>query len=510
MEPVFGNFGSRVRDLRPVLTAAEAVHSRVASRLLDRALASRATAAATKPRVTSRMTRSDDGLLAALLERGVSRRSFLKFSAAMAATLALPATFAPRIAAAVAAAPRMPLVWLRGQACGGDTAAFLRSADPTVAQMLLDVLSVEYDESLMVAAGTGAALSLADAMERYPNGYIAVMEGSLPTADGGVTCLVGGRPFGDVAREVCDGAAITIAVGSCAFDGGAPAAAGGTTGATGSITAVTDGPVVALPGCPLNPDNMAATIVHYLAFKEPPPSDGRHRPYFAYGGLIHNQCERRAFFEFGQFVQAWGDEGAQKGWCLYKMGCKGPQSFANCATARYAERVSWPVRAGHGCIACTMPDFWDSMGPAYARLPAPVPFLPGVTVDHMGQLLVAGVGAVTVAHGTASYVRSRRSKRAGGHANVGTASGSAEVVGPPVEQAEIAPPEPEEVASSMPAAIGPVEPDETTPSMPAAIGPGTPAPVGLEEPAAAEPAAAVPDVDPGQVKADADPPAEVR
>ncbi len=330
----------------------------------------------------------------------------------MAATLALPAAYAPRIAAAVAAAPRTPLVWLHGQACGGNTAAFLRTAEPTVAEMLLDVLSVEYHETLMAAAGTGAGQSLADVMERYPNGYLAVVEGSIPTADAGVTCLVGGRPFGEIAREVCDGAAITIAVGSCAFDGGAPAASGGTTGATGVAAAIADTRLIALPGCPLNPDNLAATIVHYLTFKEPPPSDGQHRPYFAYGGLIHNQCERRASFEFGQFVQSWGDEGAQKGWCLYKLGCKGPQSFANCPTARYADQVSWPIRAGHGCIACTMPDFWDSMGAAYLRLPPPVPFLPQVTVDQAGQLLVAGVGAVTVVHGTASYVRSRRTRRA--------------------------------------------------------------------------------------------------
>jgi hydrogenase small subunit len=474
------------------------------------------------------MTRSDDGLLAALLERGVSRRSLLKFSAAMAATLALPAAYAPRIGAAVAGAPRMPLVWLHGQACGGNTAAFLRTADPTVAQLLLDVLSVEYHESLMVAAGGGAALSLGDTMERYPNGYIAVVEGSLPTADDGVPCLVGGRPFGEVAREVCDGAAITIAVGSCAFDGGAPAAAGGTTGATGAIAAVSDGPVVALPGCPLNPDNLAATIVHYLAFKELPPSDGRHRPYFAYGGLIHNQCERRAFFEFGQFVQAWGDEGAQKGWCLYKMGCKGPQSFANCATARYAEQVSWPVHAGHGCIACTMPDFWDAMGPAYARLPAPMPFLPQVTVDHVGQLLVAGVGAVTVAHGTASYLRNKQSKRAERRAAAAEPAGPPAATGleEPATALAVAPPTgPAEPAIGLADALEPpaepaiwredaLEPPLAPPDIdPQPAGASTIAePAATAElaagPGAAAGPAACPDVDRPPV--DADPSAEVR
>ena len=389
----------------------------------------------------------------------------MKFSAAMAATLALPAAYAPRIAAAVAAAPRVPLIWVHGQACGGNTAAFLRSADPTVSEMLLDLLSVEYHESLMAAAGTGADASLADAIERYPNGYIAVVEGSIPTADSGVSCLIGGRPFGEVAREVCDGAAMTIAVGSCAFDGGAPAAAGGSTGAAGVSSIVSDERLVALPGCPLNPDNLAATIVHYLTVKEAPPVDAQRRPYFAYGGLIHNQCERRAFFEFGQFVLSWGDEGAQKGWCLYKLGCKGPQSFANCATARYAEKVSWPVRAGHGCIACTMPDFWDSMGPAYARLPAPVPFLPQVTVDHMGQLLVAGVGAVTVAHGTASYIRSRRARGAERQAPAATESAAVGTDGGPQEPPGTGPETPLAV---LPAGASAEPPDEAAPEPPTA------------------------------------------
>ena len=105
------------------------MHSRAAFRHV-RALASRATAAATKPRVTSRMIRLDDGLLAALLARhGVSRRSFLKFCAAMTAALAIPATYAPGIAPAVATAPRLPVVWLQGQACAGTRP---RSFDPPI------------------------------------------------------------------------------------------------------------------------------------------------------------------------------------------------------------------------------------------------------------------------------------------------------------------------------------------------------------------------------------------
>jgi hydrogenase small subunit len=360
------------------------------------------------PGTSSRMSSRDDRPYRQLIRRGMSRRTFLQFSAAMTTALALPVSYAPRIAAAVAAAPRVPLIWLHGQACGGDTRAFLQAPEPTTVELFLDLLSIDYDQALMAGSGSSAE----DARDRLraaaPNGYLAVVEGAIPTDDDGVYCTTGGRTFSDIAREVCAGAIATITVGTCAFDGGVPKAAGGTTGATGVRNVVAGVPVVNLPGCPLNVVNLTATVVHYLTFKTLPATDAQGRPLFAYGGLLHNQCERRAHFEFGEFVQDWGDEGAQKGWCLYKMGCKGPENYANCPTARYADESSWPVRAGHGCIGCTSAGFWDSMGPAYDRLPGPVPFASQVTVDQVGMVLVGGVAALTVAHGAASSVRLKR------------------------------------------------------------------------------------------------------
>jgi hydrogenase small subunit len=356
------------------------------------------------------MTRPDDGLYAALRRRGMSRRAFLQFSAAMAATLALPAAYASRIAAAVEAAPRLPVIWLRGQTCGGNTEAFLAATRPTVAEMVLELLSVEYHESLMTLSGEAAVAARSAAAERHQNGYLAIVEGAIPTADDGMACTVGGRPFRDVVREVCAGAAATIAVGSCAFDGGAPGASGGPTGAVGVSEVVGEARLINLPGCPVNVENLTATIVNYLTLKELPPTGSRQRPLFAYGGLLHNQCERRAHYEFGEFALAWGDEGAQKGWCLYKLGCKGPETFANCPTRMYAARTSWAIKAGHGCIGCTMPDFWDSMGPAYSRLPPPLPFVPNINSDQIGLALVGGIAAVTAAHGAATYGRELRNR----------------------------------------------------------------------------------------------------
>ena len=355
------------------------------------------------------ISRDDRPPAPAMVRQGISRRAFLRFSAAMATALALPPAYAPRIAAAVAAAPRLPVVWLRGQACGGETRALLQSSHPTTAELLLDLLSVEYQESIMAASGRSAEEARLRVMESAPGGYLAIVEGAIPREADGAFCTVGARPFRDIVREVCAGAVGTIAIGSCAVDGGAPAAAGGPTGSVGVGQVVADtATIVNLPGCPVNVENLAATIVHYLTFRAFPPADARGRPLFAYGGLLHNLCERRAHFEFGEFVQAWGDEGSQKGWCLYKMGCKGPETFANCPSKRYADGTSWPVRAGHGCIGCTAAGSWDAMGPAHSRLPAPLPFVPQITADQIGLGLVGGVAALTVAHGAASAVRLRR------------------------------------------------------------------------------------------------------
>ena len=401
------------------------------------------------------MDRPENGLYAALIQRGMTRRAFLRFGAAMAAALALPATFAPRITAAIERAPRLPVVWLRGQACGGDTEAFLAAASPTVSELLLDLLSIEYHDALMTTSGEAATAARSSLGARFPDGYLAVVEGAIPTADDGMACTIGGRPFRDVVREVCDGAIATIAVGACAFDGGAPGASGGRTDAVGVTEAAPNARLISLPGCPMNVENLTATIAHYLTFSELPVTDSRHRPLFAYGGLVHNQCERRAHYEFSEFVLAWGDEGAQKGWCLYKMGCKGPEAFANCATVQYASATSWSVKAGHGCIGCTMPDFWDSMGPAHARLPSTLPFAPNITADQIGLGLVGGIAAVTAAHGAATYARELRNRVVGRRR--AAAAATAGVVPAPVEGA---------VATlEAPAAVspGPVEPPPPEP-----------------------------------------------
>lgn len=304
-------------------------------------------------------------LTAELARRGVSRRSFLRFCAVTAAVLALPPRYAHVIARGLQQAIRAPVIWLEGQDCAGNTEALLRAAKPTVAEVLLDTISLDYHETLMAAAGTASEKSLRDSLAQYAGQYLVVVEGSIPLADGGVYCTVGGRAFAEVVREAASRAAAVITVGSCAFDGGLPGAAGGVTGAVGVVSFLKDQgigtPVINLSGCPMNPDNLTATIVQYLSMKSLPATDSLGRPLFAYGDSIHEHCEALPHFRKKEFVQEWGDAGHRAGWCLFQMGCKGPVTQANCPTLKFNAGTSWPVSSGHGCVGCTQPRFWDSM-----------------------------------------------------------------------------------------------------------------------------------------------------
>jgi hydrogenase small subunit len=305
---------------------------------------------------------------------------------------------------------------------------------------VLDILSVDYHETIMAPSGKAAEQSMADTIARYPNGYVLIVEGSIPIADSGVYCTIGGRTFESIVREAADKALAVISVGTCAFDGGLPGANGGRTGAVGVNTIAPRAKVINLPGCPMNVQNLTATIVHFLTFKEWPALDSYDRPLFAYGQLIHDQCERRAHFEQGEYVQAWGDEGHRKGWCLYKMGCKGPETFANCPTVRFNDRTSWPVKVGHGCVGCTMPSFWDEMSPFYRRLPTPPPFATEVTADQVGIALVGTVAGLSVAHGVISYARHRRQATVGAETGPAGPTASAVAVSEPPVPIEPAPP----------------------------------------------------------------------
>jgi hydrogenase small subunit len=342
-----------------------------------------------------------------LEKRGISRRDFVKFCTMMAATLALPQSFIPKIVEALEKKMKPYVVWLEFQDCAGDTESMLRASNPTIAQIVLDVISLEYHETIMAPSGKNAEKSLMDVVNNQKGKYIAIVEGAIPTNDGGVYCCIGGKTALSIAKEVCGNAAATLAVGSCATWGGIASANPNPTGAKGVRDVVSGATVVNLPGCPMNVENVTATIVHYLTFGTLPALDSKNRPYFAHGQRVHDNCERRAFYDAGLFVRKWGDEGHRLGWCLYEMGCKGPESNFNCPTIRWNDGTSWPVKGGHGCIACANDHNWDNVYPLYARLPKVPGFGVETTADKIGVGLAAVAAAGLAAHGIARAIKGK-------------------------------------------------------------------------------------------------------
>lgn len=288
---------------------------------------------------------------------GVNRRDFIKTCVTVSAMLGLPFGMVSKVAAAAQKADNRPaVIWLHFQECTGCSESLLRSSHPTVANLILDMVSLDYHETLMVGSGHQAEKSLHDSMQANKGKYILVVEGGIPTKDNGIYCKVGGKTALESLRKAAEGAAAIISIGTCASYGGIQSVGPNPTGAVGVGDIIKDKPVINLPGCPPSPYNFLSTVLYYVTFKKLPELDKMGRPMFAYGRKIHEHCERRAHFDAGRFAKAFGDEGHSLGYCLYKLGCKGPATHANCSVLGFNDIGVWPVAVGHPCIGCTEPD----------------------------------------------------------------------------------------------------------------------------------------------------------
>lgn len=375
-------------------------------------------------------TAIQDGVWAAVSRRGISRRDFLRFCSAMTAALALPMRYTDRIVKALEQTTRPALVWLEFQDCAGNSESALRASHPSFADIVLELLSWNYHETVMAPSGKAAEKSLLDTVAQQKGQYLAVVEGSIPLAANGIYCTIGGRSAIDIATQVCSNAYATIAVGTCAAFGGIPAAAGGLTGAVGVGEAIPGLKLINLSACPMNGANLAATIVHWLTFKELPATDALNRPLFAHGDRIHDDCPRRAHFDAGQFVEEWGDEGHRQGWCLYKMGCKGPATSYNCPRIQWNDGTNWPIGVGHGCVGCAQPNFWDTMTPFYRTLPSVPGFGVETTAEEIGLAVVGTVAGLTAVHAVGSVVRQQRAKARAAAATASPSTPAAAPVAP--------------------------------------------------------------------------------
>jgi hydrogenase small subunit len=331
-----------------------------------------------------------------LREQGISRREFLKISGALAGaiglmespvhTLAKRIDPVQRVMAALESKQRAPVIWLEFQDCAGCTEAISRSQAPTLVDLVLNTLTIEYHETLSAAAGFQVEEAKQAAMKKYAGAYVLVVEGSIPTADGGVYCTVGGRTAVDLLKEAAAGAAAIIATGNCASFGGIPKANPNPTNAHSVMALIKDKPIINIPGCPAIPEVTTGVIANYVLFGVP-ELDSLKRPLAFYGNTIHDRCLRRPFYDAGKYADSFDDDGARQGWCLYKLGCKGPTTYNACATIKWDAGLSFPVQSGHPCLGCSQPDFWDGGG-FYQGQSAP---LSRPTLAAVGA--AAGVGA---------------------------------------------------------------------------------------------------------------------
>jgi len=354
------------------------------------------------------------------LERaGVSRRSFIQLCTTLMMTAPISLSLTQKataweVAKAVGKAKRPSVIWLHFQDCTGCSETLLRTSRPDVADLILNIISLDYHETLMAASGYQAEAALKNAVDENLGKFVLVVEGSIPTKDQGQYMKLAGKPALQILKEVGQKAAAVIAIGSCASWGGVPSASPNPTGATGVDSILTEKPVVNLPGCPPNPYNLLAVVLEYATMGKLPALDDQNRPRFAYDRVIHDHCPRRAHFDAGRFAREFGDEGHRQGWCLYRLGCKGPVTHAACSTRHFNEVPDvWPIGIGSPCVGCTekgvafnVPIF-QTVELRGVTPPEALPLI-NTPIGTVGTVAAAMVGAIAGGIGGAALMASRR------------------------------------------------------------------------------------------------------
>lgn len=342
-----------------------------------------------------------------IIKQGYSRRDFMKFATYIAAYMGLENSLVGQVAKSLENTYRMPVIWEHFQECTCCSESFIRSDHPIVADIILDKISLDYTLTLMAASGHQAEAAKHATMEKYKGEYILCVEGSVPMGADGNYCCIGGRSAKDILIEAAAGAKAIIAWGSCASNGCVQAAKPNPTNATPIHKIIKNKPIIRVPGCPPIGEVMAGIIVHVVAFGRLPELDRLGRPKAFYAKRVHDSCYRRPYYDAGLFAETFDDQNAKDGYCLYKVGCKGPMTYNSCGTIKWNNGVSYPIQSGHGCIGCSEEEFWDN-GPFYERLTN----LPGFGIesnaDTVGKVAAGALAGGMLVHAVAANIAKRK------------------------------------------------------------------------------------------------------
>lgn len=314
----------------------------------------------------------------------MSRRDFVKLCAGSAAGLGVAGMFHPAVRDALAATltgERPPVFWVQGQGCTGCTVSLLNNVHPGIAEVLLRIISLDYQPTIMAAEGAQAFRYLLDKASEHAGRFIYIVEGSIPVRAGGRYCVVGEvdhheYTVAETSEILGRNAAVTVAVGTCSAYGGVPAAAGQRTGAVsvrdffrsrGIAT-----PVINVPGCPPHPDWMVGTLALLLdavgrygledgiaATLRDLDENGRPKVFYP---NTHLTCPYLPAYAGGRFSSSFAD----KTHCRFELGCKGPWSGCDSAKRGWNNDVNWCI-ANALCVGCTQPGFPDSASPFYRK-----------------------------------------------------------------------------------------------------------------------------------------------
>ena len=336
--------------------------------------------------------------------KGYSRRDFLQFVSMMTAFIGLENSAIGQVAKALETKPRVPVIWLHFQECTCCSESFIRSSHPIVADILLDKISLDYTETLMAASGFQAEEAMQNTMKKYKGEYILCVEGSVPVGADGVYCMIGGKTSMQILQEAAEGAKAIIAWGSCASNGCVQSAKPNPTQATPIHKLIKGKPVIKVPGCPPIGEVMAGVIVHLVTFDRIPELDRLGRPKAFYSKRVHDTCYRRPFYDAGLYVESFDDENAKKGYCLYKVGCKGPSTYNACGVTKWNNGTSFPIQSGHPCIGCSEENFWDN-GRLYERGSSFAGFGIEADADTVGKVALGVTAAALAGHAVMTNIR---------------------------------------------------------------------------------------------------------